>query len=101
MKVVLTERALADLDGIADWIGHDNWDRAEAFVELLEAKCMSLSRFPRRYPLVTGSAEAGLRKLPYRDYLIFYRPLDEKVEILRIVHGARDWAALLSDEGTG
>lgn len=97
MKVVLTERALADLDEIADWIGRDDWDRAEAFVELLEAKCMTLSRHPRRCPLVTGAAEADLRKLSYRDYLTFYRVLDEEVEILRIVHGARDWAVLLSE----
>jgi toxin ParE1/3/4 len=98
MKVVLTERALADLDEIADWIGRDNWDRAEAFIDLLQSKCMTLSRYPRRYPLVTGAAEAGLRKLTFRDYLIFYRPLDEKLEILRIVHRARDWAALLAHD---
>ena len=97
MKVVLTERALADLDEIADWIGRDDWDRAEAFVDDLESRCMTLSRYPRRYPLVPGATAGSLRKLSYSGYLIFYRMIETQVEIVRIVHGARDWAALLGE----
>ena len=99
MKVILTERALADLDEIADWIGRDDWDRAEAFVDDLEGRCMTLSSHPRRYPVVTGATAGGLRKLSYRGYLIFYRVIETQVEIARIAHGARDWAALLGEGG--
>jgi len=34
--------------------------------------------------------------MPFRAYLIFYRVTD-RVEVLRIIHGARDWAPLLDD----
>lgn len=38
-------------------------------------------------------ASVGIRqwRLPgFENYLIFYRPLDDGVEILRVLHGARD-----------
>jgi toxin ParE1/3/4 len=98
MKVVLTAPALADLDDIADWIGRDDWDRAEAFVEMLRRRCATLSRHPRRHPVVPQIVSARIHKLSYRGYLIFYR-IDEQVDVLRIVHGAREWAALLGDGG--
>ncbi len=97
MKVVLTESALADLDEIADWIGRDDLDRAEAFVESLRRKCATLSRHPRRHSTVPRISGVELRKLTYRDYLIFYLVLDERVEVVHILHGARDWAALLAE----
>jgi plasmid stabilization system protein ParE len=46
-------------------------------------------------------AQAGvreLRKLSYRDYLIFYRVLENEVEIARIIHGKRDWVPMLRNE---
>ncbi|MGZ8308155.1 MAG: type II toxin-antitoxin system RelE/ParE family toxin [Allosphingosinicella sp.] len=36
-----------------------------------------------------------VRKRIHDRYVILYRLLDKEVEILRVVHGARDWAALL------
>jgi toxin ParE1/3/4 len=97
MKVILTRKAFADLDDIADWIGRDDWDRAETFVESLRRRCASLSRHPRRYPTVPRPSGVEMRKLAYRGYLIFYLVLEKEVDILRIVHGARDWAALLGE----
>jgi plasmid stabilization system protein ParE len=36
----------------------------------------------------------GMRRLSYRNYLIFYRADDYDVIILRVIHGARDWTEL-------
>lgn len=52
MKEVLSDSALSDLDSIADWIGQDSWDRAEAFVLAVRERCLSLSKHPYRYPAV-------------------------------------------------
>jgi len=41
---------------------------------------------------------AGLRKWRVRNYenfLIFYVSLPGRLEIVRVIHGARDWAAIL------
>lgn len=40
----------------------------------------------------------ALRSSPVGNYLIFYRPLPDGIEILRVLHGARDIAAILFDE---
>jgi toxin ParE1/3/4 len=41
---------------------------------------------------------AGLRRWPvpgFRSYLIFYREADEGIEVLRVLHGARDLDSIL------
>jgi plasmid stabilization system protein ParE len=39
------------------------------------------------------------RVIGFERILVFYRPLDEGVEILRVVHGSRNLRALLRREG--
>lgn len=95
MRVVLADSASADLDDIEDWIGADDWNRADSFRDTLRDKCATLASNPRRYPIVARVGADTLRKLGYRDYLIFYRMLENRVEVVRIVHGKRDWVALL------
>jgi toxin ParE1/3/4 len=44
---------------------------------------------------------AGLRYLPvsrFRKYLVFYRPVAGGIEVLRVLHGARDIAGILAEE---
>jgi plasmid stabilization system protein ParE len=101
MRVVLADRANADLEEIADWIGADDWDSAESFQRALRDKCETLGSNPKRYPPVLGAGARNLRKLSYRDYLIFYRVLESQVEIVRIVHGKRDWVPLLQVDQPG
>jgi len=86
MRVVLAESALADLDAIADWIGRDDQERAESFVESL-----------RRHPVAIRMGGIEIRKLTYRNYLVFYLVLESEVSVIHILHGARDWAALLGE----
>jgi toxin ParE1/3/4 len=48
------------------------------------------------------SAEAGLQGVRavslgrFRSYLVFYRRRDDEVEVLRVLHGARDLHSILS-----
>ncbi len=95
MNVVITPPARADLFSIGAWIEQDNPDRAVTFVEELYDACLKLRGFPRAYPLLSGHEESGIRKYSYRRYLIFYAILNDRVEVLRILHGARDYEAIL------
>ena len=97
MKVVLADTAHADLKEIADWIGLDDWENAKSFRRSRLDKCRTLESNPRRYPLVFHAGARNLRKLTYRDYLILYRVLETEVEVVRVVHGKRDWVALVRD----
>ena len=95
MKVNLTEAAEADLEEIADWIAEDNPARAISFIAELLDRCMSLATRPRRFPIARRSGGAEFRKLAYKNYLIFYVIFIDHVEIVHVLHGSRDWKALL------
>ncbi len=97
MKVVLTERAIDDLIGIGRYIGRESPARSAVFVAELEARCLTLADMPRGFSLLPGHEASGLRRRPYRDYLILYRidARDERIEVIRILSGSRDIDAIL------
>ncbi|HLP91141.1 MAG TPA: type II toxin-antitoxin system RelE/ParE family toxin [Nostocaceae cyanobacterium] len=41
----------------------------------------------------------GLRSFPVGSYLIFYFPINQSIEVIRVLHGARDIAKLFEDFG--
>lgn len=98
MKVVLTDEALADLEAIADYIARDNPSRARSFVAELLAKARGLADMPEAFPLVPRYASLGIRRRVHGNYLIFYRADPARITVIHILHGARDYAALLFPE---
>jgi plasmid stabilization system protein ParE len=56
---------------------------------------MQLGDMPQAFPLVSRYEHLGIRRRVYRDYLIFYRIDVDRVSIVRILHGAQDYEALL------
>jgi len=99
IPVVLTAAAEADLESIADWIAAENPAAAADFIAELRESCTALGLFPNRFAIVPRYRNRNIRQRPYRNYLIFYRAQDMSVEILRIIHGARDYGRLLSSLG--
>lgn len=95
MKVVISEAAYADLLKIGRDIQQDSPERAETFVSELYDRCQRLGGMPRAFPLLPNWEERGVRRRPYREYLIFYRVEKERVEILHVLHGARDFEKIL------
>ena len=98
MRVRLAQSAEEDLIGIADWIGRDNPVRAASFVNELHARCLSLAHRPKRFPIARTVHGVPIRKLAYRDYLIFYAIGADSVDVIRIFHGARQWRLLLDED---
>lgn len=79
------------------WIGLDNLARADSFSAEIRRACQALSRHPKRFPVARITNGIEIRKRVYGRYLILYRLIEAEVEVLRIVHGTRDWAALLGE----
>lgn len=98
MKVVLTTDARSDLEQIADFIAQDNPVRARSFVRELVEKAGDIGATPRGFPMVPRYAHIQLRRRVHGVYLIFYRVEAHRVSILHILHGARDYEALLFPE---
>jgi addiction module RelE/StbE family toxin len=95
VKLVFTDEAKADLVQIGDWIAKDNPLRAVTFVDELEECCRQLTSMPKAYQLVPRLEALGVRRVPHGDYLIFYRVIDDTVEVIHVLHGARDYEAIL------
>lgn len=95
MKVRITEQAEADLEAIAAWIGRDNPHRAMSFVDELLGRCGSLAEHPDRFPVYGQIRGRTVRKVSHQDYVILYFRLADCVEVVHVVHGARDVEALL------
>lgn len=98
MRVVLTDAAYADLLQIGATIKQDNPTRAATFVAELYDRCQLLGAMPRAFPLLPDWHASGIRRRPHGDYLIFYRIGDDVVEVLHVLHGARDYEAILFPE---
>lgn len=84
--------ATADVESIGDHIAKDNLHAAEQFIEKITGRCRALAD----RPLMARQRDEllpGLRSFPVGKYLIFFRLVPGGIEIIRVIHGARDIAA--------
>ena len=100
MSYLLTETAIADLDEILLYIAdRDGLDRALYVHQKFEEAFAALAATP-----LMGTVRSELTGAQQRwwfgvfNYAIIYRPMDDDVVILRVLHGARDLAAMFDDE---
>lgn len=73
--------------------------RARSFVAELLGKAAELADMPRAFPVVPRYAHLDVRRRVHGSYSIFYRVVDERVTVIHVLHGARDYEALLFPEG--
>ena len=87
----------AEDDLLEIWLGlaANNVSAAENLMDDLDVATRLLATQP-----LIGKARrefgAGIRSFPVRDYVIVYRPILGGVELVRVVHGARDLERVLS-----
>ncbi|HLX71996.1 MAG TPA: type II toxin-antitoxin system RelE/ParE family toxin, partial [Verrucomicrobiae bacterium] len=85
--------AAADLDEIWSYIAQDNPDAADKLMAAFASRFLRLASMPE---LGRSRAELslGLRGFPVGRYVIFYRQRECHIEIIRVLHGARDFPPL-------
>lgn len=87
--LVRKPRAKRDLLEIWEYIADDSEERADEFVARIDLKFCALAEHPGLGRPRDKLAE-GLRSFPVGRYIIFFRPLAKGVEIIRVLHSARD-----------
>jgi toxin ParE1/3/4 len=87
---VLTPAALADLEGIASYIALDDPVLGDRVVAGLEEAVRRLAEFPGMGHARPDLDAEELRVWVSLSYLMVYRPRMRPLQILRIIHGARD-----------
>jgi toxin ParE1/3/4 len=91
--IVKRPQAEADLDEIWGYIAQDNPAAADKTLDRIEERCNVLAQFP----LMGVSREEllpSLRSLTVGNYVVFYLPMDEGIDIVRVLPGMRDIDAL-------
>jgi len=87
--VIRTPAAVRDLVAITDWIAADDLDAALGFYDEVDR----LLGLIARYPILGESVEhlgPGMRRHTLGNYLLFYRLVGDQIELVRVLHGARD-----------
>ena len=94
----LTDQAKDDLREIWYSIASRRDERtADRLVTQILDKCHSHAQFPESGRL-REEISPGLRSFPVRPYMVFFRPFDDAILILRILHGHRDLKRITFDE---
>lgn len=95
-EVSFSTFAESDLESISDYFLKFSINSARRFLKDLMQKFRMLADNPQ-----IGRAHdeylVNLRSFPYKDYVIFYFPNENGIEIYRVLHGARDIESLFED----
>lgn len=99
LPVIFSQKARDDLDKIKKYISTDSPRRAVSFVnELIEA-ALKIADAPDGFVLIPRYEHMGIRRKPYRSYLIFYQLEIDHVGIVHVLHSAQDYEAILFPDG--
>ncbi|MBD2501894.1 type II toxin-antitoxin system RelE/ParE family toxin [Anabaena azotica] len=96
-------QAIRDLIDLATYIAQDNLDVSDRFLAAAEATFKQLAKTPGIgricqfvHPSLTEIRQISIKG--FNKYLIFYRITESEVDILRVIHGARDIEAIFNED---
>jgi len=95
LNVIFYQEAEVDIAGIVHYIAEDNLKAAKEFLVAIDDLCELLMHTPDigSMRIFQNPKLRGLRVFPlkkFQKYLVFYRVCETTVEIVRVIHGARD-----------
>ncbi len=101
-QIERTPQARRDLVDLANFIAKDSLDAARRFLDAAEAtfEFLASNRTVGQHCEFTGSELTGMRVWPierFKNHLVFFRPTDAGIQILRVLHGARNIEALFTE----
>ena len=91
---IILPSAEADLDEIWLYIAQDSTRNADRFADRILRTCRQTLADSPRIGLSREELSPSLRSFVVQDYVILYRPIDDGVEVVRVLHGSRDIESL-------
>ena len=89
VKIEWSQTSENDLNEIIDYIAQDSLEYALSFYEEVREKVENLVQFPKLGRKVPELDDPNIRELILRNYRLIYRIFEEKVQIIRLIHGSR------------
>ncbi len=95
-RVIRTLLAREDLKEIGRYIARESQDRSVAF-RFLDSIEQKLQLYATQPEMGERRPDLGrnVRHFPVGQYVVFYRPIEAGIEILRVLHGRRDIPSIL------
>ena len=97
-QYLINARATQDLSEIAEYLAGISLKQSDRFLQDFDRKCVQIVNFPlsgKSY----GELRPDLRGMIFQGYFIFYRVLENEVEIMRVIAGRRDLTSLFDQSG--
>ena len=92
------DAAVQDLDDICEYIARQDSKAASRLFDAIRKKCKLVANFPNMGKSYSRLA-ANLRGFVVEDYVVFYYPREDGIDIVRVISGYRNFEALfLEDE---
>ena len=85
----LSPQAEEDLTEIWLFISRDSVEAADRLIDEIVKCCEMIASYPE-VGRERSELASHLRSFPIKRYILFYRPLRETIEIVRVLHGARE-----------
>ena len=100
MRLVFLVTAIEDMTAIRSFIAEDNPEAAKKVAARLKEIINSLAQLPNlgKPGRVFGTRELVIPHLGKTAYFVVYRVKNKRIEILRVLHGARDIDSLIGEE---
>jgi len=88
-RIAWSSDALDDLEDVMFYIGVENPAASHLIVERIKATILQLAEMPvGRVGRVKGTHEWVVRQT---SYIVSYSLSDDTLNVLHVIHGARDW----------
>lgn len=94
MSFRLRPGAEADIEAIVSHIAQDDPAAARRWLQDIHQRCRTLGNMSGM-GVTRPDIRPGLRLFPRGSYLILYQQIEDGVEIVRVLHGTRQWWNLL------
>jgi toxin ParE1/3/4 len=70
---------------------------ADSILDVIQKKCEKIAAFPEAGQ-IRNELLANLRSFVVKSYVVFYMPLSDGIDVLRVLHGARDIESVFEDK---
>jgi addiction module RelE/StbE family toxin len=98
MRVKWTTTAKKHLHSIHDYIAADSATYARRLIDRITNRTKQLAAFPESGGRVLEYDDPAIRELFEGSYRIIYRVLSDRIDIIAVVHGARQLPDIPPDE---
>jgi toxin ParE1/3/4 len=92
-EIIKLSRTTDDLTEIWDYIADDSETQADLFIDTIDRKLRLLAEQPN-LGRSRGELAENMRSFPIGRYVVFYIVMPSYIQVVRVLHGARDLAPI-------